>query len=59
MKDQYEQYGSIAADTVTEFMNQVPNWDEYITIDENGVIKMIDDTYDAALEEITGYGDKI
>ena len=59
MKDQYEQYGSIAADTVTEFMDQVPNWDEYITIDENGVVKMIDDTYDAALDEITGYTDKI
>lgn len=59
MNEEYEKYGSISISTATQFMESMPNWMDYISIDENGVISMVDGVYEKILDEATGYTEKM
>lgn len=59
MNEEYDKYGSISISTATQFMESMPNWMDYISIDENGVISMVDGVYEKILDEATGYTEKM
>lgn len=59
MNEEYDKYGSISISTATQFMESIPNWMDYISIDENGVISMVDGVYEEILDEATGYTEKM
>lgn len=59
MNEEYDKYGSISISTATQFMESMPNWMDYISIDENGVISMVDGVYEEILDEATGYTEKM
>lgn len=59
MNEEYDKYGSISISTATQFMESMPNWMDYISIDKNGVISMVDGVYEEILEEATGYTEKL